>query len=38
AQLYYGKNYERLQKIKQQFDPYNVFGYAQGIIGRQKIS
>lgn len=36
--LYYGKNYERLQKIKQQFDAKNIFEYAQGIIGRQKIS
>lgn len=31
AHLYYGKNYERLQKIKQQFDPGNVFGYAQSV-------
>jgi FAD/FMN-containing dehydrogenase len=31
AHLYYGKNYERLQKIKQQFDPKNVFGYAQSV-------
>ncbi|MFN8281766.1 MAG: FAD-binding oxidoreductase [Chitinophagales bacterium] len=29
--LYYGKNYERLQSIKQQFDPNNVFGYSQSV-------
>lgn len=29
--LYYGKNYERLQKIKQQYDADNIFGYAQGV-------
>lgn len=28
---YYGENYVRLQQIKQQFDPNNVFGYEQGI-------
>jgi len=31
--LYYGKNYERLQAIKQQFDADNIFGYAQGVKG-----
>ncbi|MEO6819253.1 MAG: FAD-binding oxidoreductase [Ginsengibacter sp.] len=28
---YYGENYSRLQKVKLQFDPGNIFDYAQGI-------
>jgi hypothetical protein len=35
---YYGENYNRLQQIKQQFDPDNVFGYEQGIERKIKIS
>lgn len=28
---YYGQHYTRLQSIKQQYDPQDVFGYSQGI-------
>ena len=28
---YYGKNYKKLQEIKSQFDPENLFDYPQGI-------
>lgn len=31
---YYGKNYERLQKIKQDLDPDNLFQYPQSIAGK----
>lgn len=30
-EAYYGENYERLQEFKQQFDPNDIFGYAQGV-------
>ena len=34
---YYGKNYERLLAIKQQFDPNNIFGYIQGINAKDEV-
>ena len=29
--LYYGKNYERLQQLKKQYDPENIFRYEQSV-------
>ena len=29
--LYYGKNYERLQLLKKQYDPDNIFRYEQSV-------
>jgi hypothetical protein len=29
--MYYGDNYERLEKIKRKIDPDNIFGFQQGI-------
>ncbi len=33
AQLYYGSNHTRLQRIKQQYDPYNLIRHEQSITG-----